>query len=181
MRAKSSLPGTVVARSLVLGLLCLLTACASVTRLEKGALVAHGEPLDGAAEPLYYILALDLRQLGEVERQRLVVKLAAEAELLTLSALTPERVSGYLPRAQPPVIRRDAPAGEAYSGGGFYLRFEAGRLQFLGLCSHCAGGRQSPLIGRVGGELLGLPLTGTQLEALFGAPDRVYRVNEVRY
>lgn len=40
----------------------MLSACANVSRLEKGSLVAHGELLDGAQEPLYYSIWVDFNK-----------------------------------------------------------------------------------------------------------------------
>lgn len=71
---------------------------------------------------------------------------------------------------------------EDYSGGGFHITFKNGQLVYFGVCSHCFGGREHPIIGTPDGdEFYALPLTEKQLENIVGSPGRVYKVNEVRY
>ena len=80
------------------------------------------------------------------------------------------------------VLMKLKKAAEDYAGGGFHITFSNGRLVSLGICSHCSGGREHPVIGTPDGHTFySLPLTEEQLEDVFGPPNRIYKVNEVRY
>jgi hypothetical protein len=48
--------------------------------------------------------------------------------------------------------------------------------------SHMENGRESPIVGTPDGQhFYELPLTERQITEVFGSPDRIYKVNEVRY
>ena len=164
-----------------------LSACASVSRFEKNALVAHGEHLDNAPEVLYYSIFIENARQIDIHTMNIFVKLTADATPLLLSGLRPESVARYLPRFTPPQQwpehwKRKALETEDYAGGGFHITFSNGRLVSLGICSHCSGGREHPVIGTPDGHTFySLPLTEEQLEDVFGPPNRIYKVNEVRY
>ena len=164
-----------------------LSACANVSRFEKGALVAHGEHLDGSPEILYYLISIKNGRIVDDPLNDIFLKLTPEAAPLRLLELRPESVARYLPRFTPPPqwpehLKEKAMKSDAYSGSGFHITFDNGRLHSLGICSHCLEGREYPIIGTPDGHrFYSLPLTEQQLIDVFGAPDRVYKVNEVRY
>jgi hypothetical protein len=164
-----------------------LLACANVSRFEKDSLVAYGEHLNGAPEVLYYSIFVETDRMVDIHKMDILLKLAPEATPLLLSELSPESVARYLPRFIPPPQwpehwKEKAMETEAYSGRGFHITFNNGRLLSLGICSHCSGGREHPVIGTPDGHAFySLPLTDQQLKNIFGPPNRVYRVNEIRY
>lgn len=178
-----------ILRRICIGLLLagMLWACANVSRLEKGSLVAHGELLDGAQVPLYYSIWIDVNKPVDTRIMDAHVKFRKDAPPLKLSALRPELVAQYLPLFTPPpqwpdYLKQKAKEDDAYSGGGFHVTFKNGRLLSVGLCSHCAEGRAYPVVGRPDGQkFYELPLTEGQVTEIFGSPDRIYKVNEVRY
>jgi len=165
----------------------ILTGCANVSRFEVGTLVAHGEQLNGSHEPLYYSISIDVS--GEVDHRIMgvLLKLTPDANPLKLSELSPELVANFLPKFIPPPQwpeqwKKKAKEEDAYSGGGFHIKFKKGRLKSVGICSHCSGGLEHPIIGTGDGKAFySLPLTEQQLIDVFGQPSRVYKVNEVRY
>jgi len=165
----------------------ILSACANVSRFEKGALVAYGEHLNNAAEVFYYLIRIKSDRVVDVHMMDILLKLTPEATPLLLSELRPEFVARYLPRFTPPKEwpehwKMQAMEIEAYSGGGFHITFRDGQVVYLGICSHCSGGRENPIIGTPDGDkFYSLPLTEQQLKDVFGPPSRVYKVNEVRY
>jgi hypothetical protein len=164
-----------------------LSACANISRFEKGSLVAYGEHLDGAPEMLYYSIYIRSGTVDDIHTIDILLKLTPEAPPLLLSELLPESVGRYLPRFLPPPQwpehwREKAKETEAYSGGGFHITFDSGRLLSVGICSHCSGVNEHPVIGTPDGHnFYSLPLTKQQMKDIFGLPSRVYRVNEVRY
>jgi hypothetical protein len=164
----------------------LLAGCANVSRYERPGMVAHGQKLDGAVEPLYYIIAIDGRKGPDERTLNAGLKLAPQAPLVKISALTPDTVKVYLPKFVPPPQwpereRLKASQDDAYEGGGFFVKFDQGRFQFLGICSNCAGGWEQPSVATPEGVVYSLPLTHAQLSAVFGEAKRVYKVSEVRY
>lgn len=179
-------------RNLALAMLVAVLAipgCANVSRYEAGPVVAFGERLDGADEPYYYLIRIG----GDVEigthAGTVLLKLAPEAPAVAVSALAlaPELVARYLPALEPPpqwpehwkVRAREKPT---FAGGGFHIRFSNGRADYVGICSHCAGKVERPVIGSSTANVFhALPLTGQQLIEIFGEPSRLYKVNEVRY
>ena len=173
--------------STALLLLGLLTGCADVSRFEQGPLVAHGERLEQAREPLYYSIGIDVAAAYDERLMHARLQLSPDAPPLALAELSPALVSRYLPPFVPPpqwpeAWKQKARETRAYAGNGFHIDFKHGDLAFVGICSHCAGGRESPVVGTPdGGRLFALPLTEQQLREVFGAPQRIYRVNEVRY
>lgn len=163
----------------------LLSACASVTRYQVGPLVAYGEPLDNAREPLFYSIGIDLKKTADSRVVRALVRLAPTAPPVSIAGLHADLVAQYLapftPPAQwPEILKQRASEENAYSGGGFHIRFADGRLVSVGICSHCAGGRASPVVGTPDGRhFYALPLTEQQLRQVFGPPDRKNKVHEV--
>ncbi|KAA1173836.1 hypothetical protein FWJ25_10480 [Marinobacter salinexigens] len=168
-------------------LAALVAGCANVSRFERGALVAFGEVLGDSPEPLYYLISIDLTKATDDHILEARLQLAPDTESIPLSQLGPEIVASYLPPFVPPTewpeaLRRRAEEDDGYSGGGFSIRFRDGILLSVGACSHCAAGRASPVI--VSPDQLHyypLPLTFDQITEVFGEPDRVYKVGEVRY
>jgi hypothetical protein len=121
-----------------------LCGCAGVSRYERGPLVAFGEPVDGASEPLYYSVSIDLRRPSDPRVMSALVKLGPQAPPMAVGAFRPETVSRYLPPFSPPPqwpqqLRQKAKEFEAYEGGGIYVSFKDGNLVFVGICSHCSG------------------------------------------
>lgn len=168
-------------------LMILLSACANVSRFEKDILVAHGEPFDGAKEPIYYSIFIDGSHHAEKRILSALVKLSPNTPALPVSELKPDIVSKYLPKFIPPQnwpenLKNEASEYDAYSGGGFHINFKEGAFISLGICSHCSGNREHPIVGTPDGKTFyTLPLTKQQLMAVFGKPDRVYKVSEIRY
>lgn len=165
----------------------ILFACANVSRFEKNSLVAHGELLDGSHELLYYSIWVDLKKSVDVRTMNFLLKLSPDSPPVALKELCPELVASYLPPFIPPqqwpdTWKQKAKEDESYSGGGFFIRFKEGRLLSVGICSHCATRRENPIVGSPDGKhFYMLPLTEQQITEVFGAPDRIYKVNEVRY
>ncbi len=164
-----------------------LSACAHVSRFEKDALVAHGEVLNGATEPLYYSIYVDCSRAVDTCILNASLKLTPDAEPLTLLQMRPDLVARYLsifipPANWPQQWKEKAKDEDAYAGGGFHIRFKNGSLLSVGICSHCAGGREHPVVGTPDGHrFYSLPLTEQQLTEVFGKPDRLYMATEVRY
>lgn len=164
-----------------------LSGCANVSRFEKNALVAHGEYLNGASETLYYTIFIESGRVVDAHIMEIFLKLTPDATPILLSELNPESVARYLPRFIPPPQwpehwKRKATEDEAYVGGGFHITFNNGRFVSIGICSHCSGGREYPIVGTPDGDAFySLPLTEHQLIDVFGSPSRIYKVNEVRY
>ncbi|OCX91223.1 MAG: hypothetical protein BFD77_18530 [Pseudomonas sp. CO183] len=62
------------------------------------------------------------------------------------------------------------------------MSFRQGRLVYVSLVSQLRGEHFYPQVAAPASpELLSLPLSRAQMEAVFGPPRRVYRVSEVRY
>jgi len=164
-----------------------LSACANVSRFEKDALVAHGEELNGANGPLYYSIFVDGSRAVDARILNVYLKLRPDAAPLMLSEMRPDIVAKYLPMFIPPPNwpeqwKKKANEEDAYSGGGFHIKFKNGSLLSVGICSHCAGGREHPVVGTPDGHsFYSLPLTEQQLIEVFGKPDRLYMVTEVKY
>jgi hypothetical protein len=164
-----------------------LSACANVSRLEKGSLVAFGGLLDDADEPLYYLIRIDIEKSIDARTMSALVKLSREAPPFSLAELTPGIVTRYLPPFIPPPQwpdswKQKAREDDAYAGGGFNITFKDGVLVYIGICSHCAGGRESPVVGTPDGQQFhALPLMERQITEVFGSPNRIYKVIEVRY
>lgn len=164
----------------------LLCACAGVSRLESGGVVAFGEPVDGADRPLYYLIRIDARRPLDAHTGNALVKLAADAPSRSIADLEAGWVARHLPAFEPPAgwpdtWKKRARRLQAFQGGGYYVAFEEGRLVSLELCSHCAGGREAPRVGAPGGLLFALPLTERQLTEVFGPFESRRRVREVTY
>lgn len=175
-------------RFLILILLtAILPACAHVSRFEKNSLVAFGEALDGSSEPLYYLVRIDLKTSVDSRIMSSHLKLSPDSSPVALEALSPELVASYLPPFSPPsqwpeALKLKAKEDQIYAGNGFNIVFKEGRLLFVGICSNCAGGSEHPLVGTPDGQhFYSLPLTERQVVEVFGAPDRIYNVGEVRY
>ena len=172
---------------LIIFLAGILPACANVSRFEVGTLVAHGEQLNGSHEPLYYSIFVDGSRKADDRIMGVLLKLTPDANPLKLSELNPELVAKFLPKFVPPPQwpehwKKKAKEEDAYSGGGFHIKFKNGRLNSVGICSHCAEGLEHPIVGTGDGKVFySLPLTEQQLIDVFGQPGRVYKVNEVRY
>lgn len=181
------MPNRYLSRWILPGLLAvaLLSACAGVTRFQTGPLVAYAEKLGDAAEPRYYSIGINTAESDDPRILSALVKLGPEASGVAIVRLSPELVAKYLPPFTPPkewpeILKKKAREEDAYSGGGFHIRFADGRLVSVGICSHCAGDRQSPVVGTPDGRhFYALPLTEQQMIEVFGPPDRKYKVHEV--
>ncbi|WP_345989958.1 hypothetical protein WCX18_04305 [Sulfurimonas sp. HSL1-2] len=165
----------------------LFQGCANVVRFEKPSLVAHAEKLDGSDDVLYYSIGIDFTETVAPDIAKVRLKFTPETASYALYELTPAVASRYLERYQPPpqwpeAWKQRAAKDDAYEGKGIYMKFAAGRLERLGLCSHCAGGRAAPIVGTAdGGAFYALPLTERQMVELFGAPLKRMKVREVYY
>jgi hypothetical protein len=176
-------------RRVLLGILLagMLSACAGVSRLEKGSLTAFGELHNGAHEPRYYLVRINVEKAADPRTMSSLVKLNPEAPPLSIAELRPESVARYLQPFSPPPqwpdsLKQKAKEYDDYHGGGFYIAFKNGRLVSVGICSHCAGGRESPIVGTPDGQqFYTLPLTELQVAEVYGSPDRIRKVREVTY
>ncbi|WP_036192140.1 hypothetical protein [Marinobacterium lacunae] len=175
-------------RFLILTLLALLlSACANVSRFEKNSLVAFGELLDTSNEPLYYLIRIDLKKSVDSRIMSSQLKLTPESPPIAIGEIQPEFVASYLPPFIPPPQWPDAwklkaKEEQVYAGNGFNIVFKEGQLVFIGICSLCTGGREDPIVGAPDRQqFYRLPLTLRQVIEVFGNPDRIYKVNEVRY
>jgi hypothetical protein len=174
---------------IILAALILLTACANVSRFEKGPFVAFGQKLDGRPEPLYYLMRMDLSNSKPAETPAFSLKLSENGPPVPWNHLTADTVSAHLPKFVPPPVwpkewKAEAAKRDAYEGAGYYIAFRDGRLEYLGLCSHCGKDfpEPAPGIGPPDGSIFfRLPVTKEQLVRVVGEPDRVYKVSEVRY
>ena len=167
--------------------LVLASGCANVSRYEAGPVVAFGQRLDGADEPLYYLIRIEGDVQGTMQSSSVLLQLAPDAPAVAVTALAPELVARYLPAFEPPPQwpeqwKAKAREKTTFAGGGFHIRFSNGRAEYVGICSHCAGELEQPVIGSSAtNNFYTLPLTALQLIEVFGEPTRLYKVNEVRY
>lgn len=165
----------------------LISSCANVLRFEKENLVAFGEKLDKSPEPLFYLVRVDMTKTIDNEVNNFYLKLSSDTPPIALKELTPELVGKNLNPFIPPFqwpnkMKQKIKGDEAFSGNGFYISFKDGKLFNLSICSHCANGRENPIVGTPDGQhFYTLPLTELQVIEVFGTPNRVYKVNEVRY
>ena len=177
----------VLIRVLLVLLAITLSTCANVSRFEKKSIVAHGEMLDGSREPLYYSIYIDLKEPVDARVMSCLLKISSDSPAIAIEKLQPDLVAHYLlpfttPPQWPVTWKQKAKEYEAYAGDGFHIRFKAGKLISISICSHCAGGREKPTIGTPDEQhYYTLPLTEKQITKLFGSPDQIYKVNEVRY
>lgn len=175
-------------RLLILTLLALiLSACANVSRFEKNSLVAFGQLLDASNEPLYYLIRVDLKKPVDSHIMSSQLKLSPDSPPVAIGEMSPEFVASYLPPFIPPSQWPDswklkAKEEQVYAGNGFNIAFKEGQLVFFGICSLCAGEKEYPIVGTPDRQhFYTLPLTLRQVIEVFGSPDRIYKVNEVRY
>ena len=172
---------------IVIACSAILLSCANVWRFEKNALVAHGERINGSKEPLYYTISLDMTKSNDEHTKGILLKLTPDSKSIPLKDLNPELVAQYLtlfipPPQWPNILKERMKAENAYAGNGFYISFKNNKLVWVSICSNCANGRESPVIGTPDGEhFYILPLTEKQMIEVFGSPKRIHRVNEVRY
>ena len=166
----------------------LLSACANVSRIEKDSLVAYGELMLDAEEPLYYLIGIDVVKTTDEQILYSQVKLAKEAPAFSLAELKPELVAKYLPAFAPPSQwpeswKQEAQENESYAGNGFFIKFSKnGMLLFVSICSHCEGKIHHPIVGTsIDHNFYSLPLTIKQFSEVFGLPTRIQKVREVRY
>ena len=175
---------------LVLALLAstvLLGGCSQVSRVDAGHLTAFGEPLEQPDQYLYYLVRIDNRGRPPDELPPLAVRFPTADRPIALDALTPSVTARYLPAFVPPpqwpaTWKEKASRQTAFEGGGIYVHFEAQGPGFITLCSHCHGGRHSPVLCTADGSVCHqLPVPYEGLVELIGPPDRVRRVREVTY
>ena len=165
----------------------MLSSCANVLRFEKDNVVAFGEKLNGSPEPLYYLIRIDMTKSVENQLGSFLLKLSPDAQLIAVTELHPELVAQYLQSFIPPpqwpnIMKEKIKVQDIYEGNGFNINFKNGQLLSISICSHCANGKERPVVGTIDGQhLYVLPLTEQQLIEVFGSPKRIYRVNEVRY
>ena len=161
--------------------------CANVSRVDVGPLTAFGEPLEQADTYRYYLVRLDARGVPSDRLPPLALPLPGSEKPVPLAALTPALTARHLPRFVPPpqwpdTWKEKARQRQAFEGDGFYIDFGDAGLDFMGLCSHCHGGRQEPGLCSADGRIChALPLTLEQLTELLGPPDRIRKVREVTY
>ena len=165
----------------------LLSSCANVLRFEKENLVAFGEKLDKSPEHLFYLVRVDMAKSIDNELNNFNLKLSSDGPPIALNKLTPELVAKYLhpfipPPQWPDRMKEKIKGQDIYAENGFQINFKNGQLIYINICSHCAGGNESPVVGTPdGNHFYTLPLTEQQVFEVFGSPNRVYKVNEVRY
>lgn len=165
----------------------LLTACAGVSRFEKGPLVAFGGSHAGTLEPLYFLVRINAERPTEVRIMQALVKFNPEAPSFPIAELRPEVVSQYLPAFTPPPqwpdsLKKKSMEYEAYSGAGFYISFKNNRLAWVSICSSCSGESHSPIVGTPDeSQFYTLPLNEYQVAEVFGRPDKIRKVREITY
>ncbi|MFI9652090.1 hypothetical protein [Guyparkeria halopsychrophila] len=132
-------------------------------------------------------MRIDNRGRSPEELPPLAIRLPDSDPPIALEALTPTVAARYLPAFVPPAQwpttwKEKASRRTAFEGGGIYVDFEARGPGLITLCSHCHGGRHSPVLCTADGSVCHqLPLTYEGLVELIGPPDRVQRVREVTY
>ncbi|MDG4867943.1 hypothetical protein P8631_08010 [Guyparkeria sp. 1SP6A2] len=166
----------------------LTTGCANVTRFDAGRLTAFGEPLERPDVVLYYLIRLDARAISTEALPRFTLQMPGAEAPVPLADLTPSLTAAHLAPSVPPpqwpdTWKEKARQTTAFEEGGFYLAFqEDGSLAFLSICSHCSGGRETPVLcGEDGHPCHAVPLTQSRLIEIVGPPDRVRKVIEVTY
>jgi len=168
-------------------LAAMTSSCANVSRFERDSLVAFGQPLDGSHESLYYLIRLGFEEPVNARTTSALLRFIPDGPAFALKDLYPELVATYLTPFTPPPqwpdsLKQKAKEYDTYAGGGFHISFREGKIYYLGICSHCAGEREYPIVGTPDGQqFYTLPLTEKQIIEIFGSPDRIYKVNEVRY
>jgi len=171
----------------LLGSALLLGGCSHVSRVDADRLTAFGEPLDQPEQYLYYLVRIDNRGRPPDALPPLAIRFPAADRPIALDALTPSLTARYLPAFVPPpqwpdTWKEKARRETAFEGGGIYVHFETQGPGFIALCSHCHGGRHSPVLCTADGSVCHqLPVTYEGLVELIGPPDRVRRVREVTY
>jgi hypothetical protein len=167
-------------------LLLLFSACAGVSRLDKGPLVAYGEHRQKGQEQRYYLVRINVENEEDSPVLQALVKLTPEAPPVAIRDLTPDFVALHLPRFEPPPQwpaqwKEKARKDHAYSGNGFHIHYTPeGRLGFIGLCSNCYPRRESPEVGTPDGtRFFTLPLTLPEFMEVFGPPDKSRTQREV--
>ncbi|MDG6774002.1 hypothetical protein QCB45_06635 [Thiomicrorhabdus sp. ZW0627] len=167
--------------------LFLMSGCANVSRYQKSDIVAFGENLNQSKQPLYYLIRLNAKDGSEIHSPDFLIKFTDEAPPVPFKNLTPELVAKYLPPFVPPpqwpqYIREKALRDQGFQGNGFYVAFRQNQFLAFSACSLCGGKDYSPVVGKSDGSAFyPLPLTLEQLTDVFGKPDRLYKVGEVRY
>lgn len=165
----------------------ILMGCASMSRYERGNLVAFGEKINEEERPLYYLLRVENPDGLDSISPEFFVKLSPDAEPVRLNDLKPDYAAKYLERFEPPPqwpqkLKEKALLYDSYEGNGFYVSFSKGRLHSFGACSSCGGMKNSPVFGKDDGSVFReLPLTFEQMVEIFGSPDHLYKVREVTY
>jgi hypothetical protein len=72
----------------------MLFAYANVSRFERESLAAHGQVLDGARQPLYYSMSIELDKSADDQVMVSLVKLTKDAPSLALTELRLDVVAG---------------------------------------------------------------------------------------
>jgi hypothetical protein len=175
-------------RTAILLLTALFVAgCANTYRYEKKDLVAFGGIMNESDSPRYYLIRINVEDEDNPTLPNFMVMLSPDAEPVLLKNLKPDYVSMHLPLFVPPKqwpkkLKDKALLYQSYEGNGFYISFREDRLTSFGACSSCGGMKHSPIVGKADGSVFHkLPLTYDQLLEIFGDPDRLYKVGEVRY
>jgi hypothetical protein len=167
--------------------LFLISGCANVSRYQKNDIVAFGEKINQSKQPLYYLIRLNSKKENETNSPDFLIKFSNDAPPVHFKNLTPELVYKYLspfvpPSQWPQHIREKALRDQGFQGNGFYIAFRQNRFLAFSACSLCGGKQHSPVVGKSDGSAFySLPLTFEQLTDIFGKPDRLYKVGEVRY
>ncbi|MCQ4298431.1 hypothetical protein NAV11_00775 [Pseudomonas songnenensis] len=168
-------------------LFLVLGGCANIWRMDNGPLTAFSESVRESPDPRNTMVWIDLQKKTDTRVLAAQIKLAEQAPLVAIGTLRPEFVAQFLPPWEPPpqwpeIVKQKARQDDNYQGGGIYVSFRQGRLVYVSLVSQLRGERFYPQVAApASSELLSLPLSRAQMEAVFGPPRRVYRVSEVRY
>lgn len=168
-------------------LFLVLGGCANIWRMDNGPLTAFSESVRESPDPRYTMVWIDLQKKTDTRVLAAQIKLAEQAPLVAIGTLRPEFVAQFLPPWEPPpqwpeIVKQKARQDDNYQGGGIYVSFRQGRLAFVSLVTQQGGEHFAPQVAAPGSmELLTLPLSRAEMEAVFGPPRRLYRVSEVRY
>lgn len=169
-------------------LILFVSGCANTSKFVKAPLTAYGtKGTDGNETVRYFMLGIDLKKYPEEPLPPFQVELSPGSIPIQSLELTVEKTAMYLPPFVPPPQwpehwKEEARKDRSFEGNGIYISFREGKLIYFGICTNCGGKHFTPRIGDADGNALyPMPLTLEQISDIFGPPDRLYNVNEIRY
>ena len=162
--------------------------CANTSKFIKEPLIAYGmKGTDGNDTVRYFMLRIDLKKYPDNPLPPFLIELTPGAAPIQFIELTAEKTAMYLPSFVPPPQwpdhwKAEARKEQSFEGNGIYISFKEGKLIYFGICTDCGGKHFAPRIGgATGNALYPMPLTLEQLSEIFGPPEKLYDVSEIRY